>query len=167
MKTLLRLSAVLLLSALAVNAYPSTPSATYLSGIRGATLTTSTPTYGANSVQMMNTQSLNTQSLSMYGASSQLMHGNYSVPMAAKFIGGGEILEEEEEPCYGPRRRALGGDTYRPGYDPNDPFHTPLGEVPVLLIIILAAMVTYLRSRKLKAAALTATLPTAEESQEA
>ena len=31
-------------------------------------------------------------------------------------------------------------------------FHTPIGEVPVLLLILLAALVTYIRARKLKAA---------------
>lgn len=41
-------------------------------------------------------------------------------------------------------------------------FHTPIGEVPVLLLIILAAMVTYLRARKLKAAYFA---PTAEVTQ--
>ena len=162
MKTLLRLSAVLLMSALAVNAYSSTPSATYLSGIKGATLTTSTPAYGTNSAQMMNTQSLNKQSLSMYGASSQLMYGNYSVPMAAKYIGGGETLEDDE--YYEQRRRVIGGGGYRPDYDPEDPFHTPVGDVPVMLLIVFAAMATYLRYRKLKAAQL---VPTAQAAQPA
>lgn len=51
-----------------------------------------------------------------------------------------------------------------PGYDPNDPFFTPVGDVPVLLLILLAALVTFFRTRKLKA---TQVAPVARETQEA
>lgn len=44
-----------------------------------------------------------------------------------------------------------GDDGLQPEYDITDPFLSPVGEVPVALLILLAAMVTYLRARKIKA----------------
>ena len=162
MKILLRLSAVLLMSALGINAYTSTHYAATYGGVKEAASMTTTSAFSTNSVQTMNTQSLNKQSLSMYGASSQLMYGNYTVPMAAKYIGDGETLEEDD--YYEPRRKVIGGGGYRPDYDPEDPFHTPVGDVPVMLLIVFAAIATYLRYRKLKADQL---VPTAQAAQPA
>lgn len=51
-----------------------------------------------------------------------------------------------------PRRVISPGDEdLQPDYDLDDPFLSPVGEVPVALLILLAAMVTYLRARKIKA----------------
>ena len=82
----------------------------------------------------------------MYGATSYLMPGNYMVPMAAKLLDGGTTQDDESH--HGSPRRSLGGGEYRPDYDPEDPFHTPIGDVPVMMFMFLAAMVTYWRIRR-------------------
>ena len=51
-----------------------------------------------------------------------------------------------------PRRVISDGDEdLHPEYELNDPSLAPVGEVPLALLILLAAMVTYLRARKIKA----------------
>lgn len=131
MRFLLRFSTVLLMSIWGVNAYSQLSSATNYNGGREVAEYNqigmkSTSAFSANDVQPQ----------SMYGATSQNLYGNYTIPMAAQDIRGGEILEDDE-PSYAGIRRAYGGGN-RPGYDPEDPFHTPVGEVPVALIAILA-----------------------------
>lgn len=151
MRFLLRSSTVLLMSIFVVNAYSQLSSATNYNGGREVAVYNRIAMKSTSAFSAYDVQPLNTQSLSMYGATSQIMYGNYTIPMAAKDISGGETLEDDE-PIYAVIRRALGGEEgLRPGYDPEDPFHTPVGEVPVALLILLAAMVTYLRARKIKA----------------
>lgn len=153
MRILLRFSTVLLMSIWGVNAYSQLSSATNYNGGREVAeynqmAMKSTSAFSANDVQP-----LNAQRLSMYGATSQNMYGNYTIPMAAQDIRGGETLEDDE-PSYAGIHRALGGGGYRPGYDPEDPFHTPVGEVPVALIAILtlvcAASIRRCRQREEK-----------------
>lgn len=64
-----------------------------------------------------------------------------------------------------PRRViGTGDEDLKPGYDLTDPSLMPVGDVPVMLLIVFAAMATYLRYRKLKAAQL---VPTAQAAQPA
>ena len=153
MKRLLHFSAILLMCVCAMSSQAA-PAANNMLVSNGAAEAIRLP-MGSTSAfaDMYGVQSFNNQSLSMYGAQSQVMHGSYTVPMAAQSIGGGTTtVDDEEEVTYSMMRRALGGGSggYRPDYDQGDPFHTPLGEIPVLLLILAAAGVTYFRVRKLR-----------------
>lgn len=92
-----------------------------------------------------------------------------TLSLSARNLGNGTTADEtlamnrprrviiDDDPDYGT-------DYDTPGYDPNDPFFTPVGDVPVLLLILLAALVTFFRARKLQAAQVA---PVARETQEA
>lgn len=96
-----------------------------------------------------------------------------TLSLSARNLGNGTTADETLA-MNRPRRVIIEGDDdydpepgegpLTPSYDPNDPFFTPLGDVSVLLLIILAAMVTYLRACKLKAAQVASV---ARETQEA
>lgn len=157
MKRLLHFSAILLMCVCAMSSQAAPAAGMAGSGGVDAVMLP----MGSTSAfaDMYGVQSFNNQSLSMYGAQSQVMHGTYTVPMAAQSVGGGTTtVDDEEEVTYSMMRRALGGGSggYRPGYDPGDPFHTPLGEIPVLLLILAAAGVTYFRVRKMRQATVVA-----------
>lgn len=89
-----------------------------------------------------------------------------TMSLSAWNLGDGMTADEALEKNR-PRRVIQPGDDdpeLKPGDELGDPSLQPIGEVPVLLLIILAAMVTYLRARKLKAAQVA---PVARETQDA
>ena len=152
MRIILRLFTVLLMSTFAINNHANTSAGLVIG--KGATAPATPMSSTSAFTSMYGVQSFNTQSLNMFGTQSQVMYGSYTVPMAAQSIASGTLLDDdEEEQYYGRAHRALGGGGgYRPGYDQGDPFHTPIGDVPLLLLILLATLVTYLRVRKLRMA---------------
>ena len=146
MRIILRLFAVLVMSAFAINNHANTSAGFVASKGIAAPATPMSSTSAFTS--MYGVQSFNTQSLNMFGTQSQVMYGSYTVPMAAQSISNGTTLTEDaEEQFFSHAHRALGGGGYRPDYDQDDPFHTPIGDVPLLLLILLAAGVTFVRIR--------------------
>lgn len=166
MKTVLCLSVVLLMSTLAGNAYPLPSSAGNFDGRTGPAVVGTKPMSTTSVfVDSYNSKAQGVRQQSRYDTRSQLMYGNYTVPMAAKSIGGGETLAGAES-GYRPMRRVIRGDddNLRPGYDREDPFSTPVGDMPLLLLVILAAIAAGVRMRKVKNANLAVnSLQSAEE----
>lgn len=71
--------------------------------------------------------------LPMQPVGSPLFQSEYTVPMAARGLSGATTLPEDN----GPRRIIGSGEDYRPGYDPGDPFFTPVGTTPWLLMLLM------------------------------
>lgn len=87
-----------------------------------------------------------------------------TISLAARDLENGTTADETLVKITPRRVISPGDEEYRPDYDLDDPFLTPVGDVPVMLLIVFAAMATYLRYRKLKAAQL---VPTAQAAQPA
>lgn len=68
-----------------------------------------------------------------------------SMPLAARNVAGG-MTSEQTMQMFSPRRAIIhdddddgyGDDDLRPGYDPNDPFATPLTDTPWMIMALLA-----------------------------
>ena len=72
----------------------------------------------------------------------------YTVPVAALAVGGGVTIAEEE--AGRAKRGALGGGTggFRPGYDREDPYDTPIGDLPAVLILVFAIGYAIVKRKK-------------------
>ncbi len=87
-----------------------------------------------------------------------------TLSLSARNLGNGTTADEALEKNR-PRRVIQDGDEpFKPSDELGDPSLQPIGEVPVLLLILLAALVTFFRTRKLQAAQVA---PVARETQEA
>ncbi|MCR5049564.1 MAG: hypothetical protein K6A36_00605 [Paludibacteraceae bacterium] len=72
-------------------------------------------------------------------------YGTYSVPMPA------QDMSMPDEGTYTPiRRGGSGGGGYGPGYDPEDPFKPPVGDVPWVMMIVMAGIIVVHKTKHLR-----------------
>ena len=77
-----------------------------------------------------------------------------TIPLTARRVEGG-MTSEQTISMVAARRVIIhdndddgyGDENLRPGYDPNDPFGTPIGETPFILFELMAAAYVALRKR--------------------
>ena len=71
-----------------------------------------------------------------------------SIPLTARGLNGTKMVDDD----YMATHQVLGvvgGDGPRPGYDPDDPFLTPVGDIPLLFMLVLCVMFVF-KERSLK-----------------
>lgn len=144
MRILLRLFTLLVVSSFAINGLSTTPTTNIslggegsIGGFRGAF----TPV--TNSLDKLSTHA---SPVAMYGTASHIMAGPNNVPMAARSIISGTTVDDYDAEMA--RRRVIGDSSFRPDYDPNDPFHTPVGDIPWLLFVVLSLFYIARRTRR-------------------
>ena len=82
------------------------------------------------------------------GSVSPFYATGYTVPVAALAVGGGVTIAEEE--AGRAKRGALGGGTggFRPGYDREDPYDTPIGDLSVVMVLVFAIGYAIVKRKK-------------------
>ena len=148
MKTLLRLFVMFVLcTSTTGGGFTNFASAHPSNGCFGKASTSSANSVASATYQPIAFSSVN--GTGIYGNTSQLFSGSYTVPLAARSVSSGTTLASGSKPDGIGTRNALGGggDSYRPDYDLEDPFHTPVGDLPLAWMAFLTALVAFFRYR--------------------